>query len=114
VPGNYSPKIVTMAQAKEILKTPCDGTRLIITRFCRNLDEMREEVKCAEHINIGNCSKQADSRYNIRGIGISQVLSFTQADYDALEHVSADGGNIICQALPSDKVKTWAELKKHF
>lgn len=114
VPGQYNPKIVTTAQAKELMKTPCAGTRLVITRFCRNLYDIREEIKGAEHVNIGNCSKQPDAKYGVRGIGISQVLSFTQADYDALEAVAADGGKIICQALPRDKERTWADLKAHF
>lgn len=114
VPAGYHPKIVTIAQAKEIMKTPCEGTRLVITRFCRNLSEIREEVKEAEHINIGNCSKQPDAKYGVRGIGISQVLSFTQADYDALEAVAADGGKVICQALPQDKERSWSDLKKQF
>lgn len=114
VPGQYHPKIVTTAQAKELLKTPCDGARLILTRFCRNLALIREEIKGVEHINIGNCSKQADAQYGVRGIGVSQVLSFSQADYDALEAVEQDGATVICQALPQDKERTWADLKAHF
>ena len=114
VPAQYSPKIVTIAQAKELMRTSIDGTRLVITRFCRNLAELREEIKGAEHVNIGNCSKQPDAKYGVRGIGISQVLSFTQADYDALELVAADGGRVICQTLPQDRQRTWAELKAQF
>lgn len=114
VPAGYHPKIVTAEQARELLKTPCDGSRLVITRFCRNLMDIREEIKGAEHVNIGNCSKQPDAKYGVRGIGISQVLSFTQSDYDALEAVAADGVRVICQALPQDREKTWADLKAHF
>lgn len=114
VPEQYHPKIVTTAQAKEILAMPTDGTRLVITRFCRNLSQLRQEIKGAEHINIGNCSKQPGAKYGVRGIGISQVLSFTQEDYDALEAVAADGGKVICQALPRDRERTWADLKAQF
>jgi len=114
VPGQYSPKIVTTAQAKELLATGTDKTRLIITRFCKNLAQIKEEIKGAEYVNIGNCSKQANSKYDIRGMGISQVLSFTQEDMDTLNEIEAAGGNIICQALPRDKIRTWAELKKQF
>jgi mannose/fructose/N-acetylgalactosamine-specific phosphotransferase system component IIB len=114
VPGQYNPKIVTAANAKEILSAQTNKTRLVITRFCKNLSAIREAIKGAEHINIGNCSKQLDSKYNIRGMGISQVLSFTQADADTLDAIEADGGKIICQALPSDKLRTWSDLKKQF
>ena len=65
-------------------------------------------------MNIGNCSKQASSKYNIRGMGISQVLSFTQEDVDALNAVEADGGKVICQALPTDKLKSWSDVKGQF
>ena len=114
VPGQYSPKIVTAAQAKVLITAQTDKTRLIITRFCKNLSEIRQEIRGAEHVNIGNCSKQPNSKYDIRGLGISQVLSFTQEDADALDAVEADGGKVICQALPSDRMKTWAEIKKQF
>lgn len=86
----------------------------MITRFCRNLESLRVQIKSAENVNIGNCSKQENTRYNIRGLGVSQVLSFTQEDYDALEHIEADGVKIICQALPRDKERTWADLKSAF
>lgn len=114
VPGQYNPKIVTAAQAKEIISSPTDKTRLIITRFCKNLADIRDEIKGVEHINIGNCSKQPESKFNIRGMGISQVLSFTKEDADALNAIEADGGKIICQALPTDKLRTWSDLKKQF
>ena len=47
-------------------------------------------------------------------MGISQVLSFTQEDSDTLDAIVADGGTVICRALPTDKLRTWADLKKHF
>lgn len=114
VPSQYSPKIVTAAKAKEILSVETNKTRLVITRFCRNLLEIRKEIQNVEHINIGNCSKQADSKYNIRGMGISQVLSFTQEDVDSLNTLEADGIYILCKALPTDKLRTWDDLKKKF
>lgn len=114
VPCQYNPKIVTTIEAKKLLSTPSNKTRLIITRFCRNLISVRDEIKNAEYVNIGNCSKQPDSKYNIRGIGISQVLSFTQEDVDVLDTLSEDGVKIICQALPRDKERTWGNLKNTF
>jgi PTS system mannose-specific IIB component len=114
VPGQYNPRIVTAAEAKEILSAPTDKTRLVITRFCKNLADIRQEIKGAEHVNIGNCSKQPDSKFDIRGMGISQVLSFTKEDADTLDAIEADGGKIICQALPTDKLRTWSDLKKLF
>lgn len=114
VPGQYNPQIVSAAKALELLAEPFEGNRLVITRFSKNLAELLDGIQSAEHVNIGNCSKQPDAKYSVRGIGVSQVLSFTQADYDALEAVQAAGISIICQALPQDKLKTWNDLKAAF
>lgn len=114
VPSQYSPKIVTAAKAKEILQKPTEKPRLVITRFCRNLMDLRDEIKGCEHINLGNCSKQADSKYDVRGFGVGQVLSLTEADMDTLNAIEKDGGRIICQLVPTEKMKTWAELKNAF
>ncbi|MGM9972724.1 MAG: PTS system mannose/fructose/N-acetylgalactosamine-transporter subunit IIB [Clostridiaceae bacterium] len=114
VSSQYSPKVVTSEEAKKILKTVTNKNRLVITRFGRNLLEIQEEILNSEHINIGNCSKQEGAKYNIRGIGISQVLSFTEEDKIAFDRLSEVGIKIICQALPQDKKRTWEELKAEF
>ncbi len=114
VPAQYNPKIVTAQKAKEILSDGSAKTRLVITRFCKNLGDIREEIRSCENVNIGNCSKQPDSCYDSRGIGIGQVVSLTQADMDTLEALASDGIEIFTQILPTEKKKTWSELKKLF
>ncbi|MDK2813996.1 MAG: hypothetical protein PWQ08_1251 [Clostridiales bacterium] len=114
VPAGYHPKIVTAAQAKEILQTETEKTRLVITRFAKNLAQIRDEIKTAEHVNIGNCSKQADEAAHVKGVGVGGVLSFSQADIDALDAEQADGVTVICQMLPTEKCRSWDELKKAF
>jgi len=114
VPPQYSPKIVTVAQAKEILKTPTTKTRLVVTRFCKNLSDIRNEISGCEHVNLGNCSKQPDSLYDVRGFGVGKVISLTQADMDILNALDADGVEIINQLVPTEKKTTWSDLKSSF
>lgn len=111
VPAVYHPKIVTAAEAKALLQKESAVNRLVITRFCRNLSAIREEIKSAEHINLGNCSKQPDTVKNYPS-GAGRYLCLNQADVDTLEALEADGHDIICQLLPSEKKRTWPELKK--
>lgn len=114
VPGQYHPKIVTAAQAKELLTNPSDKTRLLITRFCRNLSDLRQKIQGCEYVNLGNCSKQPDSRYEVRGFGVGQVFSFTEEDVNTLNALEADGITIVCQQLPTEKKRTWSDLKNAF
>lgn len=113
VPAQYNPKIVTGEQAKKILQTPTDKTRLVITRFCRSLADIEQEIQSCEHVNIGNCSKQDDSVFNFRGIGIGQVVSLTQPDVDTLNRLEAAGIDVICQVVPTEKRRSWESMKKN-
>lgn len=94
--------------------SPVKKNRLVITRFAKNLAEIREQIKSAEHVNIGNCSKQANEVAGVKGIGVGAMLSFTQADIDALDAEAADGVTVICQMLPTEKCRSWNDLKKAF
>ena len=114
VPQEYHAKIVSAQKACEILCTESDKTRLVITRFAKNLAGICDAVKTAQHINIGNCSKQADAVAAVKGIGVGAMLSFTKEDIDALDAQQAAGVPVICQMLPTEKCRSWAELKKAF
>lgn len=111
IPAVYDPRIVTYEEAKELLSTPTPNNRLIVTRFCKNLLAIKEEIRGCKHINLGNCSKQPDSIYNLRGFGVGHLISLTQEDVDALEEFEQMEIPIICQLVPTEKQKTWSELK---
>ncbi|MEG0853570.1 MAG: PTS sugar transporter subunit IIB [Angelakisella sp.] len=114
VPAAYHPQIVSVQEAKVLLSQPAAGNRLVITRFCRNLASVREEIKGCVHLNIGNCAKQADAKYTTKGIGVGQILSFTQEDFDTIEALESDGIEVMCQPLPTEKKRTWSDLKSSF
>lgn len=110
VPAGYKPQIVTSAEAKVLLQKESAGNRLVITRFCRNLMDIREEIRGAEHINLGNCSKQPDTIKNYPS-GAGRFLCLNQADVDTLAAMEEDGHEIICQLLPSEKLRLWKDMK---
>lgn len=110
VPAQYNPRIVTVEQAKELLGRPLDKNRLVITRFSHVLGQLRDELRDCEHINLGNCSRLADSVYKIPS-GQGRFVYLSQADREALDALEADGVQVICQLLPSDKRRTWESMK---
>ena len=112
VPSQYNTKIVTQTEAIELLKKPIDGNRLLITRQCKNLEGVRDAIKGAQHINIGNCSIQEKAVKIPSGQG--RYLYLTKEDIKALEDEHSDGIEIFSQLLPTDKVKTWDNIKKSF
>ena len=112
VPAVYHPKIVTSEEAKALLQKDSNVNRLEITRFCRNRAGIRQELQSAEHVNLGNCSKQPDTVRNYPS-SAGRYLCLNQADIDTLDALESDGLNIICQLLPTEKKRTWQELKKN-
>lgn len=113
IPREYNPEIVTLKKAIEILSSELDTKNiLLITRFAKNLKTLKDFVKEAKEINIGNCSKQSDSVYISKGIGVGQVLSFSQEDVDVLDELHDEGLKVVFQQMPSDKVVTWPKLKE--
>ncbi len=111
VPSQYNTKIVTSAKAIELLKNPSNNNRLIITRLCRNLSSLREVIKNAHHINIGNCSAQENAVCKLPS-GAGRYLYLTKEDIKALDDEQADGIEVFTQLLPTDKAKSWDTLKK--
>lgn len=111
VPTQYNPKIVTVADAKTLLADGSDTTRLVIVRFAKVLAQLREALAGAQQVNLGNSSKLGDSVYQFSRGGAWYVY-LSQADWDALEALAADGIPIISQNLPTEKLVDWTAIKK--
>jgi mannose/fructose/N-acetylgalactosamine-specific phosphotransferase system component IIB len=112
VPAHYNPKIVTADDARALLEQDSDTNRLVIVRFCHILGALREQIKNAEHINLGNSSKLPDAIYQLaRGTGWYIYLS--QADADLLRiEAEEDGVTVFSQQLPQEKKIEWPAMKK--
>ena len=112
VSAHYNPQIVTVDDARILLERDSDKNRLVIVRYCHMLGPLREQIRKAEHINLGNSSKMPDAIYQIaRGAGWYIYLS--QADADVLRiEAEEDGVAVISQQLPQEKKLEWPAMKK--
>lgn len=110
VPKHIKSYIIKKSELKDYLDA--DVNTLIITRFARDLSDLFELLKEAEHINIGNCSKQENPAFTTKGKGVGQLLSFTKEDVIALDFYQEKGIDVIVQQLPTDKLVHWHKLKK--
>jgi mannose/fructose/N-acetylgalactosamine-specific phosphotransferase system component IIB len=112
VPAQYSPQIVTVDNAKTLLEQGSDKNRLVIVRFCSVLELLRSQIKSAEHINLGNCSKLPDAVYKLaRGAGWYIYLSHADADLLRIE-AEEDGVTVFSQQMPQEKKIEWPAMKK--
>ena len=112
VPAQYSPQIVTVDNARLLLEQGSEKNRLVIVRFCHMLGPLREQIKGAEHVNLGNSSKLPETVYQFaRGAG--WYIYLTQADADLLRVLAEeDGVTVISQQLPQEKKIEWPSMKK--
>jgi mannose/fructose/N-acetylgalactosamine-specific phosphotransferase system component IIB len=109
VPSHIESLVIKKSQLVDYLDS--DKVTLIIVRFARDLDSLFEYLKDAVHINIGNCSKQANPVLTTKAKGVGQLLSFTQEDVDALDRYDNYGTEVIAQQLPMDKITTWKHIE---
>ena len=111
IPKDLNGQIVTAEEAKAMLTDGSDKTTLLITRQCRNLTPVMDLIKGAEHINLGNCSKQDNTVKTIPSGG-GCTLSLTQEDVDALNAAHDLGIEIFSQRVPTEKYHGWDEMMK--
>jgi mannose/fructose/N-acetylgalactosamine-specific phosphotransferase system component IIB len=109
-PKEYDPEIISASEAKELLSKNADKNVLLITRQCRNLKPFLEDIKGAEHINLGNISTQ-NGTVKVLDSGSGRTLSLTQEDVDTLDEAVTLGINVISQLLPSEKQYQYSDLK---
>ena len=112
VPTQYNTQIIKVDEVEDQLEKARDKNCLLIMRFCSLLGPLRELIKGADSINLGNCSKLPDVKYKLaRGAGWFIYLS--QADADILRCIAEeDGIEVVSQQLPQEKKIDWATMKK--
>lgn len=111
VPSHLESLVVSKEQLLTVLATPSEKNTLVIFRFARELADVFSVLQTANNINIGNCSKQADAVFTLKGVGVGQMLSFTKLDVEALDKYNDNGVKVIIQQLPNDKAVLWENLK---
>lgn len=109
IPRDLNGQIVTTEEAKQLLTDGSDKTTLLITRQCRNLANVLDEIKDAIHLNLGNCSKQENTVATVPS-GAGCTLSLTQEDMDTLNKLHELGVEIFSQRVPTEKYHSWDEM----
>lgn len=111
VPKQFGAKIVSAAEAAKLLAEDVPHNRLLITRHCRNLAEVKDAVMRATSINLGNISKQDGANHIFPAPG-GCSLSLTQEDFDVIDSFAKAGIEVISSRMPNEKAKTWEEMTR--
>lgn len=112
VPRQYNPRIVSQLEAMELVEEDLKTKNvLLITRFARNLKEIVPQLGEVSEVNIGNMSKQADSIFVSKKVGVGQTLYFGEKDIDTLDQLADSGIQVITRQMPKDQTIDWHAIK---
>lgn len=112
VPKEYNPKIVTQKEAIDLVEKGLPTRNImLITRFPKNLRSIMKDLEVASEINLGNLSKQADSIYISKKIGVGQLLCFSEEDIETLDELENTGIKVITRQMPKDKEVPWSTIR---
>ncbi len=110
VPKNYATKIVTIDQAKELLKEDSSKTRLVIVKYPSRLMEIQEEIAGCEFIILGNIAKRNDSVHQVKGA--TGIFFLSEQDVKDIDSLVEKGFKVDFQQLPNAAGMSWSAFKK--
>ena len=110
VPSMYKTHIVTTCEAKEILSKEHSGNCLLIVKTPKILRELKDEIKDAKAVMLGNLAKQADSVHKLDGA--TGIFYLSEDDVDILDQLVQEGIDVFFHQLPTSAKTTWKEFKK--
>jgi len=110
VPSIYNTHIVTTSEAKELLSKEYSGNRLLIVKTPKILRELKEEIKEAKAIMLGNLAKQADSVHKLDGA--TGIFYLSEEDVEILEQLAREGADVYFHQLPTSAKIMWETFKK--
>ncbi len=110
VPSKYKTNIVTIEEAKEILKKPTEKNRLVIVRVPSKLKELEEEIVGSEGIILGNIAKRNDTVHKVSGA--TGIFYLSEEDVKLMDNFNESGLKISFHQLPNTSETTWSEFKQ--
>jgi len=110
VPGIYKTHIVTTSEARELLSKEHSGNRLLIVKTPKILRELKEEIKAAKAVMLGNLAKQADSVHKLDGA--TGIFYLSEEDVEIMEQLAQDGSDVYFHQLPTSAKTTWETFMK--
>lgn len=109
VPKNYTTHIVSVEEAKEILKADSDDNRLIIVKYPERLKALGDDVLKAENIVLGNLAKREDTPHKLGGA--TGIFYLSDEDVEILDDIVSKGKEVLFKQLPSTQEVTWDAFK---
>lgn len=110
VPGAYKTHIVTTGEAKELLRAPGGGNRLVIVKEPGKLSDLEEEIGGAKAIILGNLAKREDSMHKLEGA--TGIFYLSDRDVEILDGLYEKGLDVFFHQLPTSAKTTWEAFKK--
>ena len=109
VPKNYVTHIVSVDEAKDILKTDNHDNRLIIVKYPQVLEKLGDELLKAENIVLGNLAKREDTQYKLGGA--TGIFYLSDKDVEILDDIASKGKEVLFKQLPSTQEVAWIAFK---
>lgn len=110
VPGTYKTNIVSADEAKALLKNEGNGNRLLIVKTTETLRRLKEEVKKAKALILGNLAKRTDSIHKIDGA--TGIFYLSEEDVEILNELAEGGLDVYFHQLPTSTKTTWNSFVK--
>jgi len=110
VPKNYQTSIVTVNEAKELLKEESGKNRLLILKSASHLQELKEEITGCDEIILGNLAKRENTPYNLPGAAGMFYLS--DEDVNTIDQIVSAGIQVTFQQMPNSAFTKWETFRK--
>lgn len=109
VPKNYKTSIVTIQEAKKLLREGSDQTRLLIVKFSQKLQELKEEIAGCERLILGNLAKRPETVHKVSGA--TGIFYLSDSDVEILDGLAQSGIDIVFHQLPTSAKTAWKDFK---
>ena len=110
IPKPYKGHIVKTDEVEGLLKQNADRNTLIIVKYPSVLFEIKEAIKGAELIILGNMAKRDDTNHQLSEA--TGIFYLSDSDIEGLDTLVKEGFEVIFQQVPSTGRTTWDNFKK--
>ena len=110
VPKNYKADIVTTDEAKEMLAKESDSNRLVIVKYPELLTKIKDQIRSAECIYLGNLAKRADTNQQMSGA--TGIFFLSDRDIEEINALVDEGFKVTFHQLPNAAGKEWSEFTR--
>ena len=110
VPSAYKTNIVTIEEAKTLLAKKSEVNRLVIIKYPAVLQQIVQNIKGCEMIQLGNLGKRADCIYQLPGA--TGIFFLSKQDVEDIDTLVKQGFEVNFQQLPNMAKTSWDSFRK--